>query len=385
MNTGTFGVDFVIDYYALFGVPRDADKSAITTAYHKKQMQYHPDRFQGLAPELLREAEHQSNLLNVAYAVLSDGERRAGYDNLLANWKRPLSRRGEIVIDLTDPHFSFASLVDHLNEDPDVREREAEKLALQFSGFEKATYEFFRSQAESPAGIPDALKPPYLEQLERRDLYLSLREGFLWDNLGDKNHSPTPKLEYRQQVGEHLIAVRELARTNVERQVFLLTAGEQALLPAPEGSGEIVDVGTVLAHYTARLDEHFERQKALLEPLAAEREDILGKRFEIAAELEYDKGTVEYTDKVLLGMLGDGTWVWVVMEFDANSVRVADPPEGVDALEDVNDRSAAERFVRDGYTVLRFKAVQGIEFLSQLNRVADLHAKKLQTSNKPTA
>ena len=194
----THGVDYLIDYYALLGVERTASAEVITKAYRKKQLQYHPDRFQGLAPELLAEAEHQSNLLNDAYAILGNEEKRSAYDEQLANWKKPLSERGEIIIDLNESHFSFASLLENINADPEVREKEAETLALQFSGFEKATYEFFRKQAET--GIPPELKAAYLEQLERRELYLSLGEGFLWGSLGQHSHSPLPRLEYREQV-----------------------------------------------------------------------------------------------------------------------------------------------------------------------------------------
>lgn len=378
----TFGIDYLIDYYALLDVPRGADRDTITAAFRKKQMQYHPDRFQGLAPELLREAEHQSNLLNDANATLTDEEKRPTYDGQLADWKRPLSRRGEVVIDITEPHFSFSSLLEHMNEDSGIREREAERLALQFSGFEKATYEFFRAQAETPGGVPDALKAAYLEQLERRDMYLSLREGFIWDSVGERNRSPTPRLEYVEQMQEGLSAAREKARHNVEQQVLLLTAGEQALLPAPDGLNGPVDAESVLAHYTARIEEHFAEQTKALEPLAAERESVLNLRFKTAAELAYHPDTVVYTRDVLLGMASEDRFVWVRMNFGGDDIRVTDAPSGVEQLEKSDNAEAAKRFMADGYTILTFKAVQGIDFMSQLNRVADLHAKKLEPTDE---
>jgi len=371
------GVDYLIEYYALLGVERGASVEEIIKAYRTKQKQYHPDRFQGLAPELLGQAEDQSNLINEAYAVLGDEAKRREYDQKLADWKKPLSKRGEVIINLNESHFSFAALFENLGADPEAREQEAETLALQFSGFEKATFEFFRKQAESSTGIPPELKVAYLEQLERRDLYLSLREGFLWDSMGQCNHAPLPSLEYREQMQEDLGAIKHQALQNIVQQVLLLAAGERVLLPAPEGLGENVDASKVLAHYTARLDEHFERQTALLEPLAAEREQILEARFKTGAEIIYHPDTVVYTAKLVVKMKkDDGSSVWVVFEFKGNRI-VGDKPDG---LEELDNPEVAKDWMSRGYTILSFRAIQGVDFRNQLERVLNMHAEKIELS-----
>jgi molecular chaperone DnaJ len=63
------------DYYELLGIARDADDKAIKGAYRKLALKYHPDRNPGD-----REAEERFKEINEAYAVLSDGEKRARYD-----------------------------------------------------------------------------------------------------------------------------------------------------------------------------------------------------------------------------------------------------------------------------------------------------------------
>ena len=371
------GVDYLIDYYALLDVERGASAEEITKAYRTKQKQYHPDRFQGLAPELLEQAEDQSNLINEAHSVLEDEAKRSEYDQKLADWKKPLSRRGEVIIDLNESHFSFAALLGHLNTDPEAREQEAETLALQFSGFEKATYEFFRKQAESPTGIPTEFKSAYLEQLERRDLYLSLRERFLWDSMGQRNHAPLPRLEYREQVQEDLESIKQQALQNVEQQVLLLAAGERVLLSAPEGMSKDTDADKVLAHYTVRFDKHFERQAALLEPLAAEREQILEAHFKTGAEIIYHPGTVAYTAKLVVEMKkGDGSSVWSVFEFKGDRI-VGDKPDG---LEELVNPEVARDWMERGYTILSFQAIQGVDFRNQLERALNLHAEKIEAS-----
>jgi molecular chaperone DnaJ len=63
------------DYYDILGVQRDADDSAIKSAYRKLALQYHPDR----NPDD-RSAEEKFKEAAQAYAVLSDPQKRAAYD-----------------------------------------------------------------------------------------------------------------------------------------------------------------------------------------------------------------------------------------------------------------------------------------------------------------
>jgi molecular chaperone DnaJ len=63
------------DYYEILGVPKNAGDQQIKSAYRKLALQHHPDRNQGNegAEERFKEAAE-------AYAILSDGEKRARYD-----------------------------------------------------------------------------------------------------------------------------------------------------------------------------------------------------------------------------------------------------------------------------------------------------------------
>ena len=63
------------DYYELLEVSKDADKSALKKAYRKMAMKYHPDKNPGD-----NEAEENFKLVNEAYQVLNDGEKRSIYD-----------------------------------------------------------------------------------------------------------------------------------------------------------------------------------------------------------------------------------------------------------------------------------------------------------------
>ena len=64
------------DYYEVLGVPRDATAEGIKKAFRKLARKYHPD----VSKE--KDADARMKEVNEAYAVLSDPEKRAAYDQL---------------------------------------------------------------------------------------------------------------------------------------------------------------------------------------------------------------------------------------------------------------------------------------------------------------
>jgi curved DNA-binding protein len=64
------------DYYQALGVPRDAPVEEVKKAYRKLARKYHPD----VSKE--KDAEARMKEVNEAYAVLSDPEKRAAYDQV---------------------------------------------------------------------------------------------------------------------------------------------------------------------------------------------------------------------------------------------------------------------------------------------------------------
>lgn len=75
----TLGTRQIQDYYELLGVEPQADFEQIRLAYRGKIKIWHPDR----NAHRLREAEEMTKILNAAYSVLKDPERRKQYDRIL--------------------------------------------------------------------------------------------------------------------------------------------------------------------------------------------------------------------------------------------------------------------------------------------------------------
>ena len=65
------------DYYETLGVPKNASEDEIKKSYRKMAMKHHPDRNQG---DTAKVAEEKFKEAKEAYEMLSDGQKRAAYD-----------------------------------------------------------------------------------------------------------------------------------------------------------------------------------------------------------------------------------------------------------------------------------------------------------------
>ncbi len=74
-------VKYIRDYYKILDVKSDSDKSEIKKAYKKAVVKYHPDVNND------ENANEKFNLIQEAYEVLSDENKRVKYDKLLNSAK----------------------------------------------------------------------------------------------------------------------------------------------------------------------------------------------------------------------------------------------------------------------------------------------------------
>jgi curved DNA-binding protein CbpA len=68
-----------VNYYDLLGIEPKADPQEIKQAYLNKVKEWHPDK----NPDRPEEAEEKTKVLNQAYSILGDAERRKNYDRML--------------------------------------------------------------------------------------------------------------------------------------------------------------------------------------------------------------------------------------------------------------------------------------------------------------
>ena len=132
------------DYYDVLNLPRNASKDEIKTQYRKLALQYHPDR--NKSPD----AEDRFKEISEAYAVLSDDQKRAQYDQF-----------GHAGI---DSRYSTEDIFRGVNFDEIFRD-----IGFGFGGFDSIFSTLF--------GGRRARGPPRGQDI-RYDLEISLEEAY---------------------------------------------------------------------------------------------------------------------------------------------------------------------------------------------------------------
>lgn len=73
-----------MNHYRILEVDRHASQEVIKKAYHVLSKKYHPDRQDNIDSQ---EFQERMRLINEAYDLLSDAQRRKTYDEESLSWK----------------------------------------------------------------------------------------------------------------------------------------------------------------------------------------------------------------------------------------------------------------------------------------------------------
>ncbi len=365
------GVDYLVDHYAILGVAHEATHDEIEAAWRQMMMQYHTDRMQGLAPDLLQRAERKMHLLNEAHDVLGNPEQRAQYDTLYDTWEKPISHDGTPIIDLSAEGFSLSRLFAGMEGSSDEHDAKMIELAGQLAPFNEATYNFFKHQVESEAGLPPGLEKAWQEQLEAREVHLALRESLIRDSMGVRRKDGAPRLYYAEQIEEEVAAVVQEAHAAIDTQVLRLTAGKPALLPAPVGVSPDEGSVALMEHYTTRINQYLEAKKAELVPLVKEREEILRQRFQLTAQVSYHPLSTVFTERLAIQVkTPKNTTQWVTV-IRTGPTHVEMSME--DGVKEMETDAGATAWIAKGWSIVSFFVQPGIDIQSQLLEVIEQH------------
>ena len=181
-----FGLLGRIDHYQLLEQSRSTLPAALKQAYHRAAKTYHPDALAraGLDEESLRRATRVFAEISSAYAVLSDPERRRGYDVSLAGDREGIDadrlanaetnyRKGEILV----RQGNFRGAIDYLRVAVELWPGEAEyQSALGWALFKKTPSEPKAARQHLERAVELAPKDP-IAQTRLAALLRSLEDG----------------------------------------------------------------------------------------------------------------------------------------------------------------------------------------------------------------
>lgn len=85
-----------MNFYAILGIPADADQETIRMAFRTLARRYHPDMGSGSSPEKFRQIAH-------AYEILSNPQRRQAYDRSLRPQPMPFPVAAEPMTGAPEP------------------------------------------------------------------------------------------------------------------------------------------------------------------------------------------------------------------------------------------------------------------------------------------
>ncbi|MEK7263592.1 MAG: DnaJ domain-containing protein [Bacteroidota bacterium] len=105
----------VYNHYELLEISETASEEEIKAAYRSLAQQYHPDKVPPHLTRLKEEAEEKFKLLNEAYQVLTDIQKRSNYDSMLADERRKssssLATVQQGIVPHTQEHRKLAAIM----------------------------------------------------------------------------------------------------------------------------------------------------------------------------------------------------------------------------------------------------------------------------------
>jgi curved DNA-binding protein CbpA len=374
------GVHYLVDYYAVLGVDRKASTAEIETALKAKFKQYHPDRFQGLAPEFQARSEAMTLVLTEAKEHLTTGAKRAAYDKRLSEWEGPISESGCPVVDASRPDWA-ASVMQLLVLGSPTAEREftpdthLEQQILAMTGFNQAIHDLLKQQYEATDEPSPELEAAYRESLAQLDQQLAIRESFLQQEVGaDSTIDIHPPKAYLEEAKARVAQQREVVLRDVEQTILALHAGEIRLLE--EGDVSVAkeiedDPSQALERYRNVAARRFDERAAAILELAEERDKVIDLRVELVKG-EYRPEQPVRFKRVAVCIVSGESRSWVAAKLEGSSI-VADDSITKQRMSELEDPVAAAALIAEGCNVMFFTLEEGLPFEESLNEVLSNH------------
>jgi len=368
------GVDYVIDLYALTGVPNDVAPDDLKTLLNQRALEYYPDRLEGLAPEFRQRGEHMARLLNRARRVLLDDTSRAEYDQILSEWKGAISTDGTPIINV-DTYLQGEMASKSPEEIEDIFGKQKDKLEGML-GFSPSRLGFLeRMVQQSGDNVPEDLRIEYEAGLLEYDRVLAIQEAERSRLLGIdvKKRRYEASFDYGDKVAVEI----EVARVTKQAELEALTVGSfstrLALLAGEDTTSG--DDTLPVTPLVLKLPAFFDQQSGKVHEIAKERESILLRRL-ANFEPEFPEPEIQQEAKpdFVIGIIDDTT-TWIAMHYDSES----DSANSINLDEQINsllESGNIPEVIQRGFNVITFKQMEQIDLFTVINAAIDKYLSK---------
>ncbi len=299
------GIDYLNDYYAILGVPRDAASEEIKSAYREKMKGYHPDRVSRAGEDIRAEAERKSKLITEAFGILSDEIKRSDYDVKLQSFDpRHVSAEGIPLLDL----FSRRIDVDFLISGKSWDSKDAIIAeAKQRSGYNEVMFDFIEKQYNVAERPSPEVRQLYKQVLTQKNAFLSFVESVAWEDAGVSNQVDSKFIFYPDQhVDFRLNQIEDVKQKivgAVDERILALTGGSNPLL-LPSGKalmpGDVENYGAELrGELLKSAVGRFESREDEIKQWSEQRADVLEKLVNLT-DWEYYPKQGKFFNKLLV-------------------------------------------------------------------------------------
>lgn len=368
------GVDFLVNHYSVLGISPDASVKDIHASFTKRMKDAHPDTYSGHDQQLKDQLAFKSRVLTNAHDVLTDPERRQQFDEQLGSWKGPVSKDGV-------PVMAWRSM---MRETRGSLEPTLEKARM-MSGFDPDMFSLLEEQYHASENPSEALKKAYSQALLRRDIYLSLQEGFLREAVsvereGDfdvpRNYAAITARKVENARGKMNEEINEVAAMLASgRTLTMLGAGEAQ---APNNTQNI-DAISAITLYREQQTKQFEDIAQEITRLAGEREAVIRERLTLLTG-EYILKQDTLHNKLLIGVqISDdrNDIHWTELQFaDTDEHNITASPANTITHEvkaGLTDEKNAQALIDQGYNLVVFPLQEGLSIQDQMLEIAHKH------------